>query len=117
MVGLCYRPKSVRKLAVVRNEKCMCRYTCRCLLPKRRASKENAPGPSIAEVAPIVANTIESHGSLRCANATHNSITAINVPAIGVQSPTRKRMLAHAPMMCGNMDAEKGEFRRWITQR
>lgn len=95
----------------------MCFYTSKCFLPKRRASTENAPGPSIAEVKPIVANTIESHGSLRWANAIHNSIIAINVPTIGVQSPTRKRMLAHAPMTCGNMDAEKGEFMRWITQR
>jgi hypothetical protein len=92
-------------------------YTSRCLLPKRRASTENAPGPSIAEVAPMVANIIGIHGSLMWVAATHNSTTAINAPTNGVQSPTRKSMPAHAPMMCGIIAREKDESVRWITQK
>jgi hypothetical protein len=38
-------------------------------------------------------------------------------PTKGVQSPTRKSIAAHAPMMCGIIDMEKGESVRWITQK
>jgi hypothetical protein len=71
----------------------------------------------MAEVAPMVANIIEIHGSLTWVTAIHNSTTAINVPTKGVQSPTRKSMAAHAPMMCGIIDMEKGESVRRITQK
>ena len=92
-------------------------YTSRCLLPKRTASIENAPGPSIAEVAPMVANIAEIHESLTWVTAIHNSRTAINVPTKGVQSPTRKSMAVHAPMMFGIIDMEKDESMRRITQK
>jgi hypothetical protein len=65
----------------------------------------------------MVANMIEIHGSLTWVTAIHNSTTAINVPTKGVQSPTRKSMAAHAPVMCGIIDAERGESVRWITQK
>ena len=65
----------------------------------------------------MVANIIEIHGSLPWVTAIHNSTTAINVPTKGVQSPTRKSMAAHAPMMCGIIDMEKGESRRLITPK
>src|SRR5580700_9311941 len=115
MVELCYLPTSIQKVAFWAD--LFVFYTSRCLLPNRAASIENAPGPSIAEVAPMVANVIEIHGSLRWVSATHTSRTAINAPTKGVQSPTRKRMPAHAPMMCGIIDMEEGESVRWITQK
>jgi len=118
MVEFCYQPTSVEKVPFWWNgEDVSVFYTSRCLLPNRRASTENAPGPSIAEVAPMVANMIEIHGSLTWVTAIHNSTTAINVPTKGVQSPTRKSVAAHAPMMCGIIDMEKGESMRWITQK
>ena len=55
----------------------------------------------------MVANMIEIHGSLRCVTAIHNSATAINVPTTGVQRPMTKSIAAHAPIMCGIIDAEK----------
>jgi len=60
---------------------------------------------------------IEIEGSPRCVTAIHDSTTAINVPTKGVHSPTRKSMAAHAPMMCGIIDAEKDKSVRWTTQR
>ena len=65
----------------------------------------------------MVANMIEIHGLPMWVNAIHNSTTVINVPTMGVQSPTRKSMPAHAPMMCGIIDMERDESVRWITQK
>jgi hypothetical protein len=39
----------------------------------------------------MVANMIEIHGSLAWVAATHNSTIAINIPAKGVHSLTRKK--------------------------
>ena len=76
---------------------------------------ENAPGPSIAEVPPMAANTIDIQGSLRWVAAIHNSMPAINVPTNGVQSPTRKSIPAHAATIWGIIDIEKDKSVRWTT--
>jgi len=65
---------------------------------------DHAPGPIIAAVPPNVARTTEVHGSPMRAIATHNSITAINVPTTGVHRPTRSSIPAHAAMICGIID-------------
>ena len=68
---------------------------------------DHAPGPIIAAVPPNVARTTEVHGSPMRAIATHNSITAINVPTTGVHRPTRSSIPAHAAMICGIIDEGK----------
>lgn len=78
---------------------------------------ENAPGPSIIDVAAMVTNKIEIHGSSAWVTAAHNSTTAINAPTKGVHNPTRKSIAAHAPIMCGIIDKEKDKPMRWTTHR
>lgn len=78
-----------------------CFYVFMCFLPKRRASRDHAPGPIIAAVTPSVARTIEIHGSLAWVIVTHNSITAINVPTTGVQRPKRRSIPAPPPSIVG----------------
>jgi hypothetical protein len=79
-----------------------------CLLPKRWASMDHAPGPIIAMVAPNAASTIGIHGSLPLADAIHSSMAAIMVPMTGVHSPTRRSIPAQAAIICGIIDEEKG---------
>jgi hypothetical protein len=48
-----------------------CFYVLMCILPKRRALRDHAPGPIIAAVTPSAARTIEIHGSLAWVIVTH----------------------------------------------
>ena len=64
--------------------------------PNRRASTDQAPGPSIASAAPSVPSRICIHGSWECDKARDNSATASTTPANGVQTPTNNIAEAHA---------------------
>lgn len=72
-------------------------------LPKRRASIDQAPGPTIAKVAPRAASIMGVHGSPEREKAIHTSTAATRVPATGVHKPTRRRVPAPAPMTCGRI--------------
>jgi hypothetical protein len=75
-----------------------------CFLPKRRASMDQAPGPTIAKTAPRTACTIGIHGSPECQKnrekAIHTLTMAASVPATGVDKPIRRSIPATAPMIC-----------------
>ena len=59
--------------------------------PKRRASIDRTPGPSIARAAPNVANATQLRKSPVLDNADHNSISTTNTPAMGVHKPTKRK--------------------------
>lgn len=61
----------------------------RRFLPNSRASTDQAPGPSMASAAAIVANRICAHTSPCLENADHNATTENTLPAIGVHNPTQ----------------------------
>jgi hypothetical protein len=71
------------------------------LRPKSRASIDQRPGPTIAKLTPRTASMIEIHGSPGYEKAIHNSAMAKRDPANGVHKPTRRRVPAPAPMICG----------------
>jgi hypothetical protein len=58
--------------------------------PKRRASTDQAPGPSNARAAPRVPSMILVHGSPGCEKAFHSAMTATNAPAMGVHNPANR---------------------------
>jgi len=72
-----------------------------CFRPKSRASIDQAPGPTIAKLTPRTPSMIGIHGSPGCEKAPHSSTMAINAPTSGVHKPTRRRVPAPAPMICG----------------
>jgi hypothetical protein len=72
--------------------------------PKRRASTDQAPGPSMARAAPRVPNRILLHGSPACEKACHSARIATSAPAMGVHKPASRSM--PAPVA-----------RTWITAR
>ena len=59
--------------------------------PKRCASIDQAPGPSIARLAAIEAAITEAHHSSTRELAIQSSTSADTTPAMGVQSPTIKK--------------------------
>ena len=65
-------------------------------LPKRRASTDQAPGPSIASPAPNIANSIWLQGSPERQKAPHNPMTAAAPPAMGVHKPAHRKNPAAA---------------------
>ena len=72
-----------------------------CFRPKSRASMDHMPGPTIAKLTPRTATMIGIHGSPGYENAIHTSAMANRHPANGVHKPTRRRVPAPAPMICG----------------
>src|SRR5580704_19769283 len=58
-------------------------------LPNSRASMDQAPGPSIASAAAIVANRSWVQKWPASENADHNAITESMLPAIGVHNPAQ----------------------------
>jgi len=74
-------------------------------LPKSRASMDQAPGPTIARVAPMVANMMGIQGSPPREKAIHTSAMATKPPVTGVHKPTRRSIPAPTAMICGAMDA------------
>jgi hypothetical protein len=63
--------------------------------PKRRASTDQAPGPSSARAAPRVPSMIQRHGSPGCEKACHHAMTATNTPAMGVEKPASRSIPTH----------------------
>ena len=60
--------------------------------PKRRASIDHRPGPNIAIAAPAVPNNSQTHLSPGSINIFQISISAAEVPTIGVHRPTISRI-------------------------
>jgi hypothetical protein len=58
--------------------------------PKRRASIDRTPGPSMARAAPKVASATPSRRSPVLDNMDHNSTITTSTPVIGVHNPRRK---------------------------
>jgi hypothetical protein len=56
--------------------------------PNRRASTDQAPGPSIASAAPKAPSRTCIQGSLACDRNRHSSATAISTPETGVHKPS-----------------------------
>ena len=76
-----------------------------CLLPNKRASIDHAPGPIMANVAPMTANMTDTLVSLALDQAIHPLTIATTVPATGVQSPTSNNAPEMAPTVCGTICA------------
>jgi len=76
-----------------------------CFRPKSRASIDHLPGPTIAKLAPKAASMMGIHGSPGYEKAIHNSAIVSRHPASGVHKPTRTRVPAPIPMICGAMGA------------
>ena len=72
-----------------------------CLRPKSRASIDQRPGPTIAKLTPRTASMIGIPGSPGYDNAIHTSAMANRDPANGVHKPTRSRVPAPTPIICG----------------
>jgi hypothetical protein len=60
--------------------------------PKRRASTDHRPGPNIARAAPAVPNNSQTHLSPGSMNIFQISITATEVPTMGVHKPAISRI-------------------------
>jgi len=65
--------------------------------PKRRASTDQAPGPSSARAAPKVPNRMGIEGSPACERMFHSSMSVTTDPAIGVHRPTTNSIPDPAP--------------------
>jgi len=63
-------------------------------LPNKRASIDQAPGPSIAKAAAMAAKTACPQGSPHPENADQNAKTESAPPAIGVQRPAQSNSTA-----------------------
>ena len=72
-----------------------------CFRPKSRASMDQAPGPTIAKLAPKPANMMGIQGLAGCVYAIQTSTIAISVPASGVHKPIKRRVPEPAAMSCG----------------
>ena len=76
-----------------------------CLLPNRRASIDHAPGPIIANVAPMTVNMTDPIASLALDHAIQPLAIATPIPATGVHSPQSKNAPAMAPAVRGTICA------------
>jgi hypothetical protein len=65
-------------------------------LPKRRASTDQAPGPSIANPTPSIANSIWLQGSPVPHKAPHSPVIDAIPPAMGVHNPAARNSTAAA---------------------
>jgi len=63
--------------------------------PNKRASTDQAPGPSSARAAPSVPNRIQVQGFPGCETALHSAMTATSAPAMGVHKPASKSIPTH----------------------
>src|SRR5260370_18706374 len=61
------------------------------LLPNRRASIDQAPGPSIASATPTAASRIRAQGSPAREKTAQTARPASMLPAIGVHRPAQRR--------------------------
>jgi len=74
-----------------------------CLLPKRRASIDQAPGPIMANVAPSTTSETEDKGSPALEHRIHPFAIATSIPAAGVNNPTRRNAPATNATDCGTI--------------
>jgi hypothetical protein len=95
-----------------------------CFLPKSRASMDQAPGPTIARMAPRTACMRGIHGSSECGNdrerAIDTSAIAASIPATGVHKPTRRSIPAPIPAICRTTAPKEGDSRmptipKWMS--
>jgi len=93
-------------------------------LPNRRASMDQAPGPTIAKTAPRTACMMAIHGSPECERNRDNAIDILTIaashPATGVHKPIRRSIPAPMPMICRTAVSDGGTSRRlaipkWIS--
>jgi hypothetical protein len=84
--------------------------------PKRRASTDQAPGPSSARAAPRVPSMILGHGSPGCENVFHSAMMVTSAPAIGVHKPANRSSPAPAASTC-NMAGAIGSPPRSVVMR
>ena len=68
--------------------------------PKRRASTDQAPGPSMARAAPRVPKRIKLQGSRGCVKALQVSMIARSTPAMGVHKPASRSIPAAIARTC-----------------
>ena len=66
--------------------------------PKRRASNDHRPGPNIARAALMVPSNSQSHLSPGSVRTFHASMTATEIPTMGVHSPSIRRSPASREM-------------------
>jgi len=76
--------------------------------PKRRASMDHKPGPNIASAAPAVPNKSQTHLSPGSIIIFQASISATEVPTMGVHNPAIKRMPAPMASTAGMVTFKGG---------
>jgi hypothetical protein len=90
-------------------------------LPKSRASMDQAPGPTIANVAPRNPSMTGIQGSPKCekypSKAIHTLTMATSAPATGVHRPTRRSIPAPTPMICRITGINGDASRRLATPK
>src|SRR5712691_1955092 len=79
------------------------------LLPNRRASIDQAPGPSIASATPTAASRIRAQGSPVRENAVQTATPAIMLLAIGVHRPAQRSKAAAPSITVVNKDQFKAK--------
>ena len=86
-------------------------------LPNSRASMDQAPGPTIARLAPNAASMIGGQGFPGLEYAIHASTRTTRTPATGVHKPARRRIPATAPIVRGTNTAHAdGAVRQAISR-
>ena len=85
--------------------------------PKRRASTDQAPGPSSARAAPRVAIRIRVHGSPGCEKTFHTSMTTRSDPATGVHKPAIRSIPAPVAITHNMAGPNGGPLHSFVTPR
>jgi len=78
--------------------------------PKRRASIDHKPGPNIARAAPAVPSSSQTHLSPGSIMIFQISISATEVPTMGVHSPAIRRMPAPMASTAGMVTFKGGSI-------
>jgi hypothetical protein len=79
--------------------------------PKRRASIDHSPGPNIARAAPAVPNKSQTHLSPGSIIIFQISMSATEVPTMGVHNPATRRMPAPMASTAGMVTFKGGSIR------
>jgi hypothetical protein len=85
--------------------------------PNKRASTDQAPGPSSAKAAPRVPSRIPVHGSPGCEKACQNAMTDTSVPAMGVHRPASRRIPTAVVTACSMNGPGGGSPSSCVTPR
>ena len=78
--------------------------------PKRRASIDHKPGPNIARAAPAVPSSSQTHLSPGSIMIFQISISATEVPTMGVHNPAIRRMPAPIASTAGMVTFKGGSI-------